>query len=90
MVCDGCGWCEGSPAFTCPRCRGTGEEPAQIAVPGVRVLGRNGYFRNARFEVKPDGSVELWLGTPKEKFPLIVFPAGTEFPGETLTLTKVP
>jgi hypothetical protein len=24
MFCDGCGWCEGSPAFTCPRCKGTG------------------------------------------------------------------
>jgi hypothetical protein len=24
MMCDGCGWCEGSPAFTCPRCKGTG------------------------------------------------------------------
>ena len=25
MFCDGCGWCEGSPAFTCPRCKGTGK-----------------------------------------------------------------
>ena len=24
MFCDGCGWCEGSPAFACPRCNGTG------------------------------------------------------------------
>lgn len=27
MMCDGCGWCEGSPAFTCPRCQGTGAAP---------------------------------------------------------------
>lgn len=26
MGCDGCGWCEGSPAFTCPDCTGTGVE----------------------------------------------------------------
>jgi hypothetical protein len=26
MFCDGCGWCEGSPAFSCPRCKGTGIE----------------------------------------------------------------
>jgi hypothetical protein len=26
MFCGGCGWCEGSPAFTCPECKGTGEE----------------------------------------------------------------
>jgi hypothetical protein len=26
MFCDGCGWCEGSPAFTCPRCKGTGHD----------------------------------------------------------------
>ena len=26
MGCDGCGWCEGSPAFTCPDCFGTGIE----------------------------------------------------------------
>lgn len=24
--CDGCGWCEGSPAFSCTDCRGTGRE----------------------------------------------------------------
>lgn len=26
MGCDGCGWCEGSPAFTCTDCFGTGIE----------------------------------------------------------------
>lgn len=26
MFCKGTGWCEGSPAFTCPRCHGTGVE----------------------------------------------------------------
>jgi hypothetical protein len=26
MGCDGCGWCEGSPAFTCSDCHGTGIE----------------------------------------------------------------
>lgn len=24
LGCDGCGWCEGSPAHTCPICSGTG------------------------------------------------------------------
>jgi hypothetical protein len=24
VACSGCGWCEGSPAFTCPVCKGTG------------------------------------------------------------------
>jgi DnaJ-class molecular chaperone len=26
MDCDGCGWCEGSPAWTCTKCNGTGVE----------------------------------------------------------------
>lgn len=29
--CDGCGWCEGSPAFTCGDCRGTGRELSAAA-----------------------------------------------------------
>jgi hypothetical protein len=27
MDCDGCGWCEGSPAYTCATCNGTGLQP---------------------------------------------------------------
>lgn len=27
VACDGCGWCEGSPAFKCERCNGTGRVP---------------------------------------------------------------
>jgi hypothetical protein len=33
MFCDGCGWCEGSPAFTCPRCKGSGVDGAAEAQP---------------------------------------------------------
>lgn len=29
--CDGCGWCEGSPAWTCTHCFGTGYEPSAAA-----------------------------------------------------------
>ena len=25
--CDGCGWCEGSPAYTCHTCKGSGVKP---------------------------------------------------------------
>ena len=28
--CDGCGWCEGSPAFTCPDCKGKGTVPQLV------------------------------------------------------------
>lgn len=28
MSCDGCGWCEGSPAFTCSDCKGFGRRPS--------------------------------------------------------------
>lgn len=31
MGCDGCGWCEGSPAFTCTDCFGTGIEVSRAA-----------------------------------------------------------
>lgn len=31
MFCGGCGWCEGSPAFVCPRCGGTGTEAQQAS-----------------------------------------------------------
>jgi len=31
MFCDGTGWCEGSPAFTCPRCKGSGVEGSSPA-----------------------------------------------------------
>jgi hypothetical protein len=34
MFCDGCGWCEGSPAFTCPRCGGTGTQVAKARESG--------------------------------------------------------
>lgn len=46
-------------------------------VPGVKVLGRNGTFKGARLTRK-DHRIELWLGTKKERFPLVVFPAGQE------------
>ena len=42
-------------------------------VPGVKVLGRNGTFKKARLERK-DGRIELWLGTEKERYPLVSFP----------------
>jgi hypothetical protein len=42
VVCDGCGWCEGSPAFTCPQCGGEGLDrefykptPSPVAASGV-------------------------------------------------------
>jgi hypothetical protein len=42
VVCDGCGWCEGSPAFTCPQCGGEGLDrefykpaPSPAAASGV-------------------------------------------------------
>lgn len=27
MDCDGCGWCEGSPSWTCTTCKGKGQVP---------------------------------------------------------------
>jgi hypothetical protein len=56
-----------------------GEKPMDIdvlmvgPVPGVKVLGRNGTFRNARL-TRNENRIELWLGTEKERFPLVTFP----------------
>lgn len=39
MDCDGCGWCEGSPAWTCKTCNGTGRVPNSFGLcegcPGI-------------------------------------------------------
>lgn len=43
MFCDGCGWCEGSPAFICPKCGGSGVEPkAKPAKPKRAARGPSG------------------------------------------------
>lgn len=41
---------------------------------GVQVAGRNGTFRHARLE-RNGTSISLWLGTPKEQYPLVTFDA---------------
>jgi hypothetical protein len=46
-------------------------------VPGVKVLGRNGTHKHARLERKGD-HIELWLGTAKERYPLVTFPMQEE------------
>lgn len=46
-------------------------------VPGVKVLGHNGTFKRARLERK-DNRIELWLGTPKERYPMVSFPPPKE------------
>jgi hypothetical protein len=43
-------------------------------IPGVKVLGRNGTFKHAQLKRNGD-RIELWLGTEKEQFPLVSFPA---------------
>lgn len=43
-------------------------------VPGVHVLGRNGSYKHARLERNGD-HIELWLGTPTERYPFVEFPA---------------
>lgn len=43
-------------------------------VPGIRVLGRNGTFKHAHLK-RNGNNVELWLGTPKETYPLVTFPS---------------
>jgi hypothetical protein len=45
--------------------------------PGVKVLGRNGTFKQARLTRK-EHRIELWLGTAKERYPLVSFPAGDD------------
>jgi hypothetical protein len=45
--------------------------------PGVKVLGRNGTFKGARL-TREENRIELWLGTEKERYPLVSFPAGDE------------
>ena len=42
------------------------------AVPGVKVLGRNGTFKRAALKREGD-RIELWLGTEKERYPLVSF-----------------
>jgi hypothetical protein len=44
-------------------------------VPGVKVLGHNGTHKHARLERKSNPErIELWLGTEKERYPLVSFP----------------
>src|SRR3954463_14530312 len=42
-------------------------------VPGVTVSGRNGSFKKAHLKLN-GARIELWLGTEKERYPLITFP----------------
>jgi hypothetical protein len=42
-------------------------------VAGLRVLGRNGTFKHAQLKRKGN-RIELWLGTEKERYPLVSFP----------------
>jgi hypothetical protein len=52
-----------------------------LPVPGVRVLGQNGTHKKARLEAK-NGRIDLWLGTPKERYPLVTFPMPRLIVGE--------
>jgi hypothetical protein len=42
-------------------------------VPGTKVLGRNGTFKKAHLTRTGD-RIELWLGTPQERYPLVSIP----------------
>jgi hypothetical protein len=44
-----------------------------FGLPPLRIFGKGGLYRNAVLVVKSQ-SIELWLGTPREKFPFIVCP----------------
>lgn len=47
MGCDGTGWCEGSPAFTCPECKGTGEVARNPYLERLANAGKNAHGKKA-------------------------------------------
>jgi hypothetical protein len=74
VVCDGCGWCEGSPAFTCPQCGGEGLDrefykptPSPAGAQGPMQLTREAFdagWQAGRASVQPpDG----WFNTFSSK-----------------------